>query len=401
MNGGSGHAPPTLLAVVPFAANTGMAWDRLEELLAEVAASLSPGGIRSVVAYPRVEEPPARLSGSPAEWVELDARLQTARSIVDTARYVRSENVQVMFFVDRRAFGVGLAIMKMLGVDTTIVHSISSGTRTSPRGVKRLVKWSLARTPLTADLVLAVSDFVRQQTVTSGLFPADRVVRLWNGVRIPDLSPDAPSNTREQFGIAVDRPLVASICRASADKGVDVLFRGFDRAWKEWPASSPRPVLIYVGDGPQFPELRELRESLESGSDILMAGYVRDAISSLSGADVHVAPSVWEDAFPYAVLEPMACGCAVVATRVGGIPEQIVDGESGLLVPPGDPVALSDALRTVLLDRGFRERLGSAARSRVESLFSFEGQVQELAGLIRERIEGARAIGPGSGVSPV
>jgi glycosyltransferase involved in cell wall biosynthesis len=373
---------PGLLAALPFPANTGRAWDRLERLVASISNRLAPEGIRTLVAYPEVDGPPTALEGSTAEWVELDARLGSAASLRATAAIVRRENIRVLFLSDLDTHSPYYPLIRLAGVRGILVQAISSGARTVPRGLKRYAKWLLMRTPFSATRIAAASDFVRDRTISTILFPAGRITRVWNGVEVPPPDPDAEVLTRKHFGFSTRTPLVASVNRASPEKGISYLFRAFDRVWTSWPEGEEKPGLVYVGDGPEFESLQELRSTFASAGSILMPGYIPDAISVLAGADVFVSPSAAEDAFPYAVLEPMARGRVVVATEIGGIPEQIEDGVSGLLVPPRDEEALAEALSRSLSDPALRGRLGEGARQRVSALFSVESQVEQLCTLI-------------------
>jgi glycosyltransferase involved in cell wall biosynthesis len=377
---------PALLAALPFAANTGRAWDRLERLIASISDRLASEEVRTLVAYPEVDGPPAALEGSTAEWVELDARLGSAASLRATAGLVRRENVRVLFLSDLDTHSLYYPLIRLAGVRGIVVQAISSGARTPPRGPKRYLKWLLMRTPFSATRVAAASDFVRDRTVTTTLYPANRITRVWNGVEIPPPEPGAERLTRERFGFPGGTPLVASVNRASPEKGISYLFRAFDLLWSSWPEGGEKPGLVYVGDGPEFESLQELRNGLASSGSILMPGYIPDAISVLAGADVFVSPAAAEDAFPYAVLEPMARGRVVVGTDIGGIPEQIEDGVSGFLVPPRDERALAEALSKTLSDPALRRRLGEGARRRASTLFSVENQVEELCSLILDEM---------------
>src|SRR5690606_10579296 len=218
-----------------------------------------------------------------------------------------------------------------------VVHDHTSGVRTVPRGAKRLVKQLTRRClPMLADDVIAVSDYVARRQVEVNLVPRSRIHRIWNSVPLRPDDARARTRLRESFGIAPDRPVVACSCRAVPEKGVHHLLVAFDRVHATWPASRPRPVLLYFGDGPFMPQLAAIRERLDSKEHIIFAGFRADADTLTAGADLCVVPSVWQDAFPRAALEPMAQGIPVVATRTGGIPEAVIDGETGLLVPPGD-----------------------------------------------------------------
>jgi len=125
-------------------------------------------------------------------------------------------------------------------------------------------------------------------------------------------------------------------------------------------------------------KLSDLRNALACGDRIHMLGYLPGAASLLRTANVCVVPSVWQDAFPLAVLEMMAHGRAVVATRVGGVPEMIEDCVSGLLVPPNDVDALANALETVVAAPPLQDTLGRAARERASRLFTAERQISEM-----------------------
>jgi glycosyltransferase involved in cell wall biosynthesis len=153
-----------------------------------------------------------------------------------------------------------------------------------------------------------------------------------------------------------------------------VLFKAFDKVWQ---SLTPRPSLVFIGDGPEFESLARLRESLESANAIHMLGYRAGAADLLRNASLCVAPSIWEEAFGLAVLEMMARGRAVIATRVGGIPEIIESDVSGVLVPPNDIDSLAAAMTRVLSSEKLQRDLGEQAIFRAR-LFSFDRQISEM-----------------------
>ncbi len=203
---------------------------------------------------------------------------------------------------------------------------------------------------------------------------------MWNGLAVAEQPP--AQRPQSLFRLASDRPVIACACRATPEKGVDVLLRAYARLLDAWPPHRPRPILLYIGSGPHFAEFASLRDRLGLGSDAIFAGYRQDAGAILAGAQVCVVPSVWQDAFPLAVLETMARGKPIVATAVGGIPEMIETGVTGVLVPPGDEAALAAAIRALLDDPMRAAELGAAAQRRVRERFTPEGQLARLAGLI-------------------
>jgi len=375
----------TLLCVANFPANTGYAWDFIERLYARIADHVAEHGIATIVAYPVVSTPLRTLAGSAARAVRLDASLQTRKSVQAVTELIRREDVRVVYFTDRSAWCLAYLRLRWAGARRIIVHDHSSGERTRPRGLKRAAKWLLVRTPgLVADVIVAVSDYVARRQVEVGLIPSERVVRVWNGLPVTPATESSDRHVHAIFGLAADRPLVVCACRATAEKGVAYLLRAFDRVRECIGMSGLRPALIYIGDGPQLAELRSLRETLQAREDIIFTGYRADAAEILSEADVCVVPSLWQDAFPLSVLEGMARGKPVIATRVGGIPEMIEHDEVGLLVPPADEVALAEAIAALLADPARVARLGENARRRVAERFTPEAQLDRLTALVEE-----------------
>jgi glycosyltransferase involved in cell wall biosynthesis len=356
-------------------------------LYARVADHLATHGIQTLVAYPSIPAPPAALAGSAARAVVLDASLGSAASIQATKEMIRKENIQVVLAMSWPTWSTAFLRLRSAGVRQIIIYDHNSGEYTPPKGLKRAAKWMIARSPgISADAILAVSDFVARRQMAVGLIPRERLMTVRNGLPVVE-SRGAGERLRRQFEVPPSRPVVFCSCRATPEKGVHHLMRAFDLAAKGKAGSSDRPVLIYVGGGPQLDELKALRESLSAKEDIILTGYRPDARELSEGADVCVVPSVWQDAFPLAVLEAMARGKPVVATRVGGIPEMVEDGVTGLLVPPADEAALAHAMKAMLSDSARAARWGEAAQNRVRERFTPESQIRAMIGVIEKGFE--------------
>lgn len=203
-------------------------------------------------------------------------------------------------------------------------------------------KWAHARLGVwdRIDRFLCPSAFLAERLVAFGI-PSDRVLH------VPNLVEPAPAG-----GPPGDALLYAG--RLSPEKGVEDVVAMARRL----PA---RPVRM-AGGGPM---LDHLRRSAPPNVTLLGPLDPAQVASELRAAGVVVVPSRWPENDPYAVLEAQMAGRAVVASRVGGIPEQIRDGEDGLLVPPGDPVQLASAVEALLADPDRAARIGSRARARV------------------------------------
>jgi len=377
----------TILFVANFPANTGYAWDFIEGLFAGVATRLAPYGARTLVAYPEIASPPRPLQGTPAQPIELDARLESLTSLRQTIALVRRERVNVLYLTDRPARSAFYPVLRQAGVRAIFVHDHTSGAGTIPRGVKRLAKWTLARVPgFTADRVIGVSDFVARRQRDVGMIPARRVTRVWNSVALPPPRQDRTLAVRSALGLEQHAPIIACTCRATPEKGVHHLLRAFDRLAPRANGDGPAPILVYAGDGPAFASLQALRDSLPSRDRIRLLGYRADREVLLDAADVCVVPSVWEEAFGLAALEAMARGKPVVATAVGGIPEIIRHNVTGVLVSPGDERQLAESIDSLLVDGATAARIGENARRDVARRFTPETQLARLTELITERV---------------
>ncbi len=170
-------------------------------------------------------------------------------------------------------------------------------------------------------------------------------------------------------------PLLVSVSRHQPRKGVHVLIRALARL-----RSSGVPFrACLIGDGPLLAEHRRLAAALGLTDGVTVTGAVIDPDPYLRAADVFVLPSMNEQSGSLALIEALQAGLPIVASRCDGIPEDLVDGDSGLLVPPGDAGALSEAIGRVLRDGALREALGGRARQLFNEKFSAAELVRALA----------------------
>ena len=208
--------------------------------------------------------------------------------------------------------------------------------------------------------IVAVSEHLAGFLVGGLRLPRARVEIVHNGIPPPRPAPHADAAARRAaaraaLGIPPGLPLVVAVGNLYAVKDHATLLRALARL--------PDARVAIAGRGEQEASLRRLAAELGLCERVHLLGLRDDVETVLAAADLFVQPSRSEG-LPLAVLEAMASGLPVVATRVGGIPEAVADGETGLLVPPGDPAALATALARVLdaEDRG--AAMGRAGRER-------------------------------------
>jgi glycosyltransferase involved in cell wall biosynthesis len=222
-----------------------------------------------------------------------------------------------------------------------------------------------------AGRVFTVSQAFKRQLVERGVNPG-RIDVLQNAVSLEWAEAVRKLDRqaiRARMGIAEDEKVLLAIGRMSLEKRHMELVEAFHQMRRD----NPRLRLILVGDGPERARLQEF-----AGEGVTFPGQIRDTAEYYAASDVMVLPSLTEGS-PNVLLESMAVGVPVVATRVGGIPEIVTDGESALLVSPGDPAALAAAIREVLEgDSAKRSRLIANARRAIDSGHTLHTRAQAL-----------------------
>ncbi len=245
-----------------------------------------------------------------------------------------------------------------------------------PRLAKRM-----RRALLLADAVVAQGDSMAERLRSLGV-PPGRLRIIYNGVRLPPWPHPLP-----------EEPSVLAMGSLTAKKGFDVLLQAFALVGRRIPAAR----LTIAGEGPEGARLRRLAESLGIAHAVTFAGIVTGEAKTalVSGARAFVSSSRREP-FANAILEAMAAGRPVVATRVGGNAEMVEEQVSGLLAEPEDPAGLAEAMVRVLEDRERAAALGRAARRRVETCFAWDRMVDGYEGLYRELARSRGEGGPES-----
>lgn len=235
---------------------------------------------------------------------------------------------------------------------------------------------------------IANSEEVRRDSLRRERLSPKRFAVVYGGVDAESWGATEPTRIREEFPALRDATCVAAIVANIFEyKGYFDLLE----AWKSVREKAPGAKILCVGaDGGAAAELRRRIDRAGLADHMVLAGSRRDVPAILAACDFAVLAS-HEEGFPRAIIEAMASGRAVVATRVGGAPESLLDGVTGLLVPPRDPAALAEAIVKLAKDRDLRERMGAAGRARVAELFSLRAYVEGHLRLYEQAIRGENA----------
>lgn len=303
------------------------------------------------------------------------------------ARVLRKSRTQIVHSYNFYANVFCIPAAKLAGVPCVVASIRDLGIYLSP--AKLMLQRLVCRM---ADRVVVNAGAIRDWLVEQG-YPAHKIVVIRNGVDTSRFGArDDGARLRQELGLPPKVPLVTMLARLSPTKGID----HFLEAAARLRGLHPDAYFLLVGECfMRSPEgefvvdhryrklLQDKVESLGLADRVIFAGLRKDVPDVLAASAVSVLPSLSEG-ISNTLLESMAAGVPVVATRVGGTPEAVTDGEQGLLVPPGDSEALAAAISRVLSDPLLATRLGDNGRRRVAEEFSFEAVVRRTEALYRE-----------------
>ncbi len=279
------------------------------------------------------------------------------------AKLFRQLQCDVVHTHDDKPLIYGVLAAQLAGV-RRIIHTQHHGKLASlSRRQERLVAWASRG----ADCFVCVSHDSARQMIAQGV-PAGRVRVLWNGVDLARFACHGP---------CPNGPIV-TVARLSPEKDIANLLQTMAIVVR----AEGTARLEIAGDGPCREKLLHLRDELGLKTQVAFLGSVRDMPALLQRASLFVLPSQTEG-ISLTLLEAMASGLPVVATRVGGNPEVVLDGVTGLVVPPRQPIALADAILQMRSNRAAAQRMGRAGRARAEAHFDVRSMVAAYESLYR------------------
>lgn len=322
----------------------------------------------------------------------------------------KAEGIAVYFHPLRGSYDMGAVwfLMRLIKKEHIDVISTHSGTdsfvgaiagRLSSRR-PRIVRTRHLALPITSKAtysvfphkVVAVSAYVRDYLVRGKGIPEGKVISIPTGVDLKRFDPDKTPNTfRRSITSDEGALIVGTVAILRRKKGHHVLLDAAPAILGEVPDA----VFVFAGDGPQRENIEARIKSLGIEKNVRLLGLRPDVPEVLKGIDLFVLPTL-QEALGTSILEASAMGKAVVASSVGGVPEVVVNGQTGLLVPAEDAPALATAIIRLLKDRELRVNMGKNGRKLVEAEYSTVKMAEkmrslyvELTGMNEERRGGA------------
>ena len=311
--------------------------------------------------------------------------LRDLRAAVRLARLIRRERPQILHTHTAKAGTVARVAALMAGRrgPPIVVHTFHGHVLRGYFGPLRsrffrlLERWLAARTTA----LIAVSPQVRDDLVELGVAPRERFAVIRLGIELDeriDLAENGRAESRRYLGIPDGRFAVGWIGRMTAVKRTDDILVAFKRLRDD----GVDACLCLVGDGPDRQQLERRAHELGVIRDTLFLGYQEDVSPFYAAFDALILPS-GNEGTPVSAIEALAAGRPVVATRVGGVPDVVRDGEDGFLVDAGATDDLAERLERLARDPGLRERMGEAGRRRVLPRYAVDRLVADVDRLYR------------------
>ncbi len=283
------------------------------------------------------------------------------RLIIELTGWLKRERASVVHTHLFTADTYGRLAAKLAGVPVifSTVHNIVNPWKGKFRkGIDRLFAHMSTG-------VIGCSEEVAQTLAKRDKIPPDRVKAIPNGIDLRKFARISGAGVRNEFGLPEDRRLIGVVGRLHPQKGHEDLFRAL-AAMPDARAGQLNCLVVGIGD--LQTRLHDQVTALGLEQCVIFAGMRRDVPRLIAALDVFVMPSRWEG-MPIALLEAMASSKAVLCTRVGGIPDVVLDGDNGLLVRPNEIAELCAGLESLLNDADARARLGKRARATVIERF--------------------------------
>lgn len=233
-----------------------------------------------------------------------------------------------------------------------------------------------------ADRVVFVSDAASREALDFGL-PASKVRIIGVGIETEVFAPgNKKTEWRQKLGIKGKR-VVLFIGRINfAEKGIGFLLEAMPQILKAVPTAN----LVVIGSGGESDRMNRLIDDLDIREQVQLVGQKSfgELPGYLNAADVMVVPSIWIEHFGQVTIEAMSCGVPVVTSDVGGSPEINIHGQTGFVVPAKNSQAIASAVVQILTDQNLQERLGIAARKRVEANYTYDVLINKFLEIARE-----------------
>ncbi|MDL0130812.1 glycosyltransferase family 4 protein [Halobacterium salinarum] len=290
----------------------------------------------------------------------------TIPAVLSLTRYLHQKDFDIVHTHSTEAGIIGRFAAALAGVPN-VVHTVHGVPFADDRNdvLNQFVLACERQAATYTDQIVSNADVIADDYIERGIGEPDQYTTIYSGIDLDEFVDAEPADD-----LPGERPRIVMVGRLANGKGHGVLLDAVE-SLGELDGS-----VCIVGDGPLYDSIDDDINDRGLSDQVFLTGFRDDVPSVLAASDMLVLPSFWEGT-PRVITEAMASGLPVVATDIAGIPEQVVDGETGYLIPTGDPGALATQLERLLADEELRERMGERGMERA-GRFSVETMVEEL-----------------------
>jgi glycosyltransferase involved in cell wall biosynthesis len=292
----------------------------------------------------------------------------------DLYRLIRKERFDVVHTHAPIAGFLGRVAAKLVGVEV-VIFTLHGGSDLNNRSllIRFLSRFAQKLLDRCTDYYVAVSDYVQKRWLQNQSAAPERLILIYHGTDLRTLPPHTDlSEKRKMLGLPLEETLIGTVGLLETQKGTEDFIRAIPLVIDAFPACR----FVVIGDGPLRSHLEAVAAQVGISQSVTFVGWRTDAAELMGILDLFCLPSLWES-FGLVLLEAMAYAKPIVATDVGGIPDVITNGESGLLVPPEDPVSLSKAIVYLLAHPEIAREMGRKGEARLRERFTLERMVQQ------------------------
>jgi glycosyltransferase involved in cell wall biosynthesis len=296
-----------------------------------------------------------------------------ARGVIQLARYIRRHNIRLVHTWDYPLEVFAVPVTRML--TNAIAVSSQRGHRSLTPGLYKRLQYVSDRM---ANAIVVNCEFLRKHLEEDEKISPGLIRVCHNGIDLEKFSLRPGPRVERLAGTSL---VIGTVCVLRAEKDLPTLLRAFASIRLMLPGMK----LAVVGSGPELEKLEALSRSLDIANDCIFEPGTKHVPQWLRSFDIFVLPSLTE-ALSNSLMEAMACGCTVVASNVGGNPELVMDGETGILFRAGDVDGLAEALNGLIANQELRHRFSAAARERICQSFSTARSAARMGEIYEELI---------------
>jgi len=346
--------------------NTEKTWRGGEQQTLYLAEGLKNRGHRSeIVCQPGKElEARARDKGVAVHPVKMRAEWDVA-AVIKIRSIIKARSIDIVHMHTSHAHTLGVAAARFAGRAKTVV-----ARRVDFSIYRHWLSLSGLKYKFGVDRYVAISHAIKDVLVKDGI-PADTIEVVHSGIDLGRFEGIDGSSIRAELGIPVDAPVIGTVAHFAWHKGLEYLVDAAPFVADEIDGVR----IVFVGSGSLEEEIKQRAAASGANDQIVFAGFRTDVAQCLDMFDIFVMPSVMEGLCT-SILDALAARKPVVASQAGGIPEIIENGETGLLVPPGDAAALAGGLIRALREPELAARMAEQGRQKVQELFSIDAMVE-------------------------